>query len=424
MKKLLIGAICGIVATGALSAPVSAISLAPCPDDENRAECEKEQAELLQRIEAGEMATKGVGSQAGDAPTFVTELDESEQSVGLWVGKNFLLAGNNLTTSTDAKNGLLLVAGNNLQLKNQSEYGFIFGNIIKFSGQTERDLYVAGNSITLTSDAQIGRDVFVAGSELRVEGDLVGDLSVTADRVVIAKNVIIDGNVNIAAEAIEFGDNVQIGGKLVYNDDAKVSGVDGTAYSDLEVYHVEKVSAEARFAAVLYSKFLSIAGLFLAMALILAVYSKLHDKVEAEFTAGHFGTNLAVGLGALVIVPVVAIFALLTMVAAPIAIVVFLIYGIAVYLAQGFAGLWLGHFVIEELFKLKGNPFVEALVGIIILGLLALVPFVGVITGFVALALGLGLIIDCVRPHKNDHKANVRSAKVTKTAKTGKNTRK
>lgn len=418
MKKLIIGIICGVVATGALCTPASAIALEPCPKDENQAECEKEQAELLKRIEAGEMATKTVGGQV--EPTFIAELDDSGKSAGLWVGKNFLLAGNNLTTSADVKNGLLLVAGNNLQLKNQSEYGFAFGNIIKFAGQTERDLYVAGNSVTLTKDAQIGRDVFVAGSELRVEADLVGDLSVTADRVVIDDDVIIDGNVNIAAAVVELGDNVRIGGKLIYNDDAQVHGADGVAYSDLEVYHVEKVSAEARFAAALYAKFLSIAGLFLAMALILAVYSKLHDKVEAEYTAGHFGTNLAIGLGALVLVPVVAIFALLTMVAAPISIVMFLIYGIAIYLSQGFTGLWLGHMIIEKWFKLKGNPFVEALVGIIILGLLALVPFVGVITGFISLALGLGLIVNCIKPQKGD-KANKKSAKA---AKAGKATRK
>lgn len=385
MKKFLSIIICGILATGALGAPAVAASTPETVD-----------------------------------PTFVAELDESQQSVGLWAGKNFLLAGNNLTTATDVKSGLFFVAGNNLRLESDSEYGFVFGNIIKFSGSTERDLYAAGNAIVLTSDAEIGRDVFVAGSELRVETDLAGDLSVTADRVTFADGITVNGNVNISADTIEFGDDVVVAGKLVYNDSARVSGVDDVEFGEVEIYHVQEVSEEARFAAALYSKFLSIAGLFLAMALILAVYSKSHDKVRGEMTAGHFGTNLAIGLGTLVFVPVVAIFALLTMVAAPLGIVAFLIYGIAIYLAQGFTGLWLGHAILEKLLKLRSNPFLEALIGIVILGLLALVPFVGVITGFISLIFGLGLIVGCIKPRKDEKSAK----KLAKTTKTGKATKK
>lgn len=390
MKSFLSIIACGLLTASALSAPVAATS----------------------------SATDDVVDS-----TFSTELDESQQSIGLWAGRNFLLAGNNLTTSVDVQDGLLLAAGNNLRLESGSEYGFVFGNVIKFSGSTERDLYVAGNVVTLTKSAEIGRDVFVAGSELRVEADLAGDLSVAADRVVIDDDIVIDGNVNINADTIEFGDGVMIGGKLVYNDSANTNDIDSVTYDEVEVYHVQEVSEETRFATALYSKFLSIAGLFLAMALILAVYSKLHDQVQAEMTVGRFGTNLAIGLGTLVIVPVVAIFAVLTMVAAPLGVVAFLVYGIGIYLAQGFTGLWLGHVIIERLFKLKSNPFLEALVGIVILGLLALVPFVGVITGFISLIFGLGLIVDCIKPRKDDGNTK-KLVKTAKTAKTAKGTKK
>ncbi len=434
MKKLIPGIVCGIVAVSSLlCTPASALSLAPCPDDENKAECEARQEQLVKCwdkthdldtcSEEWQKQQEEKARKEADHATFVAELDDSEQSIGFWAGKSFLLAGNNLKSNTDVRNGLLLAAGNNLQLSGQSEYGFLFGNIIKFSGSTQRDLYIAGNGVTLASDAKIGRDVFVASGELRIETDLPGDLSVTADRLVINEGITINGNVNIDADTIVFGEDVTIGGKLVYNDSANVSGADQVAYGDIEIYHLQEVSAEAKLAAAFYSKFLSIAGLFLAMALILAVYSKLHAKIETETTPGRFGTNLAIGLGALIIVPVVAIFAMLTVVAAPLSIVALLVYGICVYLAQGFTGLWLGHIILEKLFKIKGNAFVEALLGIIVLGLLALVPVVGVITGFVSLALGLGLIVNCVRPRKDDDRTAQKAtkAKTSKAkAKTGK----
>ena len=406
MRKILYGAIGGLIATCALCAPAMAISLEPCPDDEYKAECEEKRAELLRRQEAGEPIPRSVGGNTGFGPTFVAETDESRRSASLWVGKSLLMAGNNLTTTTSVKNGLLLVAGNSLQLEGESEYGFVAGNIIRFAGATHADA------------AKIGRDVFVAGNELYVETDLTGDLSVTAERVVIKKGIAIDGNVNIDAENIEIGNDVTIGGKLIYNDSAHINDLANVSYGELETYHVEEISVEAGIVAAVYAKLFSIAGLFLAMVLIIAIYPRLHDKMQPESTANRFGVNLAIGCGTLVVVPMLVIVALLTIVAAPLGIIALIALLVAIYLAQGFAGLWLGHLILEKLFKLKSNAFVEALVGIIVLGALALVPFVGAVTGLLGMLLGLGLIISCIKPSKDDKgvKKLTKNTKSTKKA--------
>lgn len=409
MKKLFYGFVSAILASSMLYGSASALSLAPCPDDDQKAECEAQQAEILRRWEAGEPITKSVedgqtGTGADSStpaevpPTFVADLDDNQQAIGLWAGKNYLLAGNNLTVNTDAKTGLLLVAGNNLRLENQSEYGFVFGNVIKFAGQTERDLYAMGNLVTLVSNAKIGRDVFVASSELRVETNLPGDLSVTADKVILKDNITIAGNLNITADEIIFGNQVKTEGKLVYNDSARVTGLDQASIAAVETFHVEEPSATAQLTAAFYTKFLSIAGLFIIMALIIAFYPALHAKIRATEDASQFGIRAAFGLGVLAIVPVVAIFALFTIVAAPLSIILFVLYFVAIYLAQGFAGLWIGHIILEKLFKTKANAYLEALLGIALLGLLALIPFVGVLTGFLGLIFGLGFMLSCVKP--------------------------
>lgn len=333
-------------------------------------------------------------------PTFKVDLDESNEAVQLWAGKSLLLAGNNISSDVEATKGLMLVAGNMLQLNTKAEYGFVFGNVIDFTGQTSRDLYIAGNLITLKNAATIGRDVFVAGSSLTVETDLAGDLGVTADTVVF-KNVVIDGNVNIDAANVKFEGEVEIAGALTYNDSANVSGLEKVAYGSVEAYHVEEMNTAAMIVAEIYGKFLSVAGLFIVMAIIAALYPRLHEKVAKEATVNNFGADLAIGLGALVIVPAVALLSFFTVVAAPLGVILIALYMIAIYLAQGFAGVWLGHLILEKAFKGKGNIFAEAFLGILILGILALIPFVGVATGFVGMLLGLGLIIKCLKPQKN-----------------------
>lgn len=333
-------------------------------------------------------------------PTFVGEVDEQNDALRLWMGKNLLVFGNNLTHSVDTPAGFTMIAGNNLNLTSKSEYSFVAGNVVNYSGQTSRDFYAAGSIVTLARGANIGRNVFVAAASVTVESNLVGDLAATADTVEI-KDVTIAGNVNLSAANIKFTGNVKIAGALTYNEDANVSGLEKTTYGSLEVYEVVKADPAALFIAAVYGKIFSIASLFLVMALLCAIYPKLHQKIGAEASVNRFGIDLAFGFGTLLIVPVIAVLTFFTFVVAPIGILALAVYFIMIYLSQGFAGVWLGHLIMEKGFKSqKSNVFVEALIGITILGLVSLIPYLGQIVGFLSLLLGLGLILCCIKPTK------------------------
>lgn len=333
-------------------------------------------------------------------PTFATEVDESGENALLWVGKNLFIAGNNIKAETDAAEGLLFAAGNTLEFGSKSEYGFLAGNIINYTGETSRDLFIAGNYITLKQGARIGRDVYTASDTLVVETDLAGDLSSTTSTVEL-RDVKIAGNVNLTADNIKFTGDVEVAGALVYNETAEVSGLEHVQYGSIEVYEVVEVSAASRIAAAIYGKVVSVAALFITMAIIGAIYSKLHDKVTTEIDVNRFGIDLALGFGALLLIPMIAFFAIISFVAAPLGLILLALYIVMIYLAQGFAGIWLGHLIIEKGFKSKGNIFAEAFIGILLLGLLALIPYIGVITGFLGLLLGLGLILQCIKPSKD-----------------------
>lgn len=331
--------------------------------------------------------------------TFRAKVDDDQDIVEFWAGHNLVLAGNNVKSETSVEKGLLLAAGNTLKLDSEAEYGFIFGNMIDFTGRAKRDLFLAGNMLTLSREAKIERDVFAAGNELVVDTDIKGDLAVSAEKVVI-KNSKIGGNVNLDVAEVVFDGSVEIAGALTYNDNAEVIGLDNASYNSIEAYHVAEVSNAALVMAAIYGKILSVAGLFIVMAVLGAIYHKLHDKVAEQADANHTGMNMVAGLVVLAVVPIIALLLVMTVIGAPLAIILLALYVIAIYLAQGFAGVWLGHLIIEKVFKSKANIYAEAFVGILILGLLALVPYLGVATGFLGLVLGLGLIIQCIKPHK------------------------
>lgn len=332
-------------------------------------------------------------------PTFTVEVDNSSEDVRLKFGKNLLVAGGSVKTTPDTSNGLMFVAGNTLELASSAEYGFLAGNVVNYSGKTERDLFVAGNYITLREAAKIGRDVYVAGETLIVETDLVGDLSATAATVEL-RDVTINGNVNLTAENIKFAGNVEISGALVYNETAEVSGIERVSYGSVEVYEVPEVNPLAQLVTEIYGKIASVAALFIIIALICAIYPKTHDKIAKEADVNRFGIDVALGFGAMLLIPIVAVISFISFIAAPLGIIALALYVVMIYLAQGFAGVWLGHLIIEKGFKSKGNIFAEAFIGILILGVLSLIPYLGVITGFLGLLLGLGIMLQCIKPTK------------------------
>lgn len=423
MKKLIISLICGAVALGVAgvsSAPASALSLAPCPDDENKAACEARQAEIIRRWDKGESldtilrdleTTKNEDAKTEIAPTFAVDLEQDQRVVDFTAGHSRFLMGNNLTSNLENRTGLSFFFGNNLSLRPVTEYGVLFGNTINFSGETVRDLYIVGNTVTLSSEAKIGRDVFAAANILTVDTDVAGNLAVTSDTLTL-QDVKISGNLELEVAHLKIVGQVEVAGAFVYNDDADISGLERIKAANTSPYHLDEPDATAILIARVYSQIMSIVALFLAMVIICALFPRLHDKLAAETTVGRFGTNLAIGLGLLIAVPIIALFAFFTLVAAPLGIIAIALYLIAIYLAQGFTGAWLGHVIVEKLCKAKGNIFVEALIGIVIMGLLSLVPYLGAITGFLGLLLGLGLIFSSIKPAKKT--AKIKEAKQVK----------
>lgn len=349
-------------------------------------------------------------------------VSESDESAVVNVGKNIFLTGN--TLSDDSKtDDLVLAAGNSLNLGTSSEYSFIAGNVIKFGGETTKDIFVAGNMITLDDEAKIGRDAFVAGNSIALTTDLKGSLS-AAGNIVTLDNVTIAGNLNLSASRIVFKGDVKVAGKVVYNDDAEVSGLDNLTYGSLETYEDEE--AEVSLVMIWYAKLMSVISLFVVMIAVLAIWKHTPAKVAQVDDATKVARRLVAGLGALLLVPILALLAIMSYVLAPVGLVLILAYIIMIYVAQGFAGLWLGHLLLSKAFKLRSNAFVEAFVGILVLGVCALIPYLGILTGFFGLLLGLGLIVDCVKKDNASKAETPKDAKTLKAAddKSAKNAKK
>ena len=93
------------------------------------------------------------------------------------------------------------------------------------------------------------------------------------------------------------------------------------------------------------------------------------------------GQTLLVGLAGLVIVPVIAILAMITIVGAPLGLAILLVaWPAAAYAGYLVAGIWIGEWLIDrDSPKRRERPYLAAVVGLITLQILSIIPFLGAI---------------------------------------------
>ena len=327
------------------------------------------------------------------APTFAAE-EVADDAGAFWFGKNLLYAGNNVSVKNISR-GLLFAAGNNLQMSSESEYAFVAGNSISFSAVTEKDLFTAGNTIAITKDAKIGRDIFAGAYSFALEADIPGDVSVAASRITL-KDTTIKGNVNLDAEVITFQGEVKIDGTLSYNDDASVSGLTNVKYGKLETY--TPTSRTTTAGEIWLTKMMSVIGLFFTIAIIFLVFPRAKKSIAREATVQRFGVDLMLGIGFIVIVPLLSMLFLLSFFAVSTGIFLIGAYCLIFYLAKAFAGAWLGHVIVEKLCHCTLPMLLEALIGILAITCASMIPGFGLLVTTLTLILGAGLIIACLRP--------------------------
>jgi hypothetical protein len=110
---------------------------------------------------------------------------------------------------------------------------------------------------------------------------------------------------------------------------------------------------------------------------------------DAVKSGERYGAALGAGLVALILTPVVAFIACLTLVGIPLGIAGILLWALAMYGAQVFLGTWLGT-------KLMGEPsgtgatMGRLAVGLLIIHVAVVLPYVGGWIRFAVLLLGMG----------------------------------
>lgn len=313
--------------------------------------------------------------------------------VGLWVSPGYgdyrdffsagFKAGANVTVDADESvGGELIVTGANLNLGGDFREGLkAFGANVAVTGKVKEELLVAGANVNLSGI--FNDEVKAFGANVVLAGTFDKDVQVAAARVILAPTAVVKGDLDYTAAVLDRQPGSRVLGKLERKTEA---------FETEKVEHWREKGRKVGLAAGIIFWVVSTAGLILVGVLVKALFSSTSERAVSLISDSPWA-SLGVGLVFLVVVPVALIIAMITVVGIPAAIIAGLLYMVFVYVSRVFIGVWIGRKVMGVFKRGQVSSFFWPLImGIVILGLIGLIPFLGWLFRVFCLLMGLGAL--------------------------------
>lgn len=341
---------------------------------------------------------------------------EAQHLSGQLSGKQFVAGGEVFVDAT--VDGDLFAAGGDVALRGaRAEDLFAAGGFLSLydvtaadailaggqvdaSGRFDGDLIAAGGSVEVGPAAEVAGDALLAGGRVEIVGNVQGELRAAAAHIRISGKV--GGPASLAAERIVLGPGARIAGDVIYRAGEEIEIVEGAQVQGeitrrpMPGMGLELPGPLGLIFAAAFSWLGALIGMIALAAVLLAAFPRLLAGAADNIALRPWPT-LLVGVGLLIAVPIAAAIVMATLIGLPLGLVGLLLYGaalaagaVAVSLAIGRRLPWLG--ARHAAHVGYGLRLGRAAIGLLLLAVVGLLPFVGGLILFVATALGLGAL--------------------------------
>ena len=331
---------------------------------------------------------------------------------------NFFAAGN-LIMIEGTINGDVFVAGSSITIKGTVNgdvfaagssvevLGTIKGNLravgsdIRVLGKVDRNILAAAANLIVDQGAVVGGNITCAGSTLLLQGSVGSEVNAAAQNITIDSS--IGGDVNLRLDTknkkgqLSVLDNAKISGNLNYKalsqaeikPGAKISGK--INYTPLSVpKNQQKVkTAFQRFG--WFVRGFGLLSLFLAGLVLIYLLPKTTERIY-QMMKGKGWSDLGIGLIGFIVVPVAGVLLLFTVIAIPLVLMSWALFMIALYFSKAMVAIAVGKWLAER-FNWKLHSILHLLLGLVIVFLVSLVPFVGALVIWLAVLWAFGALL-------------------------------
>jgi cytoskeletal protein CcmA (bactofilin family) len=315
------------------------------------------------------------GTQEGDLVAFANSLKIAGEVTGdvVFFGQTFLLTG---TIGDSAR---------------------IWAQDITVEGTIDGDLIAGGATVLIASGGHVTGSVNAYGGEVTVDGTIDGALSATSGQVSIRGHIGKDAA--IRCDQLQLDPEARIGGNLSYESrrPLELQGK-GTVAGRVDFLPKLVKENESLFSAgrVFWHLFLLV-GSFLLGVVALALFGRPSQRI-IETVGTDTLRSAGIGFLTIVVVPTAAVFSCILIVTIPLAIIVILLWLIAVLLlAKLPVVVWAGRWILRRLGRPAPSTYGSLALGLVLFYLVFQIPYIGWIVWLVCVFLGLGAIVIGVR---------------------------
>lgn len=301
--------------------------------------------------------------------------------------------GNEITSNNTTK-GIEALFGYDVNFNGNSDYALVLGNNININGNINNDAFVFGSVVNINDNSNINRDLVIFGSEVKINGDISRDVTIYAMSVVINGN--ITGNLTINAENIDINEaNI---GTLSYNKDAIVD-IDDNAEIN-ETILTDEIFTEQTMVDKIMNFIINLISslvFFTVICLIIpSLFKRINNKNENIDTLGFFSL-FGFGALSLILIPAISLLLFSFVFTIPLALLLLALFIIAICVSTFFAGYLLGFVIWKKIMKKEDNPLIIGLIGLSILSILTSIANIGIVFSFIAVIIGMGIILQQFR---------------------------
>jgi len=275
-------------------------------------------------------------------------------------------------------NGSIMAAGGTININGEVTHAVrVAGETLNVGNIVGEDLLAAGNKFNLANTAEIGDDLLLGARNARIEGLVKGDINGGVESLTIASTAIIKGKLTYLSE-----------NEANIHSDAQIMGT---------ITHKLYIIKESLTAGIRLGLWWKIIGflMILVLGIIIILFAPKRVKAVTESIRTRPWASLGWGILILIATPIAAGIACITIIGLPLGLITLTLYTIAIYLTQLFAGLLIGQLIIGSFRGVENKAaLVGALaLGLVILSLLRLIPYLDFFIGLATVLFGLGAML-------------------------------
>ncbi len=272
----------------------------------------------------------------------------------------------------------------------------LFGNYVSIDGNIGHNVVCFGNEIGIGEKSIIARDLTAGGNKITVDGTVKGNVKIDGSSVIISGN--IEGNADITTENLIIIPPAQISGYLHYTSPKEASIEPGANILGGLEWNLPKEGDkdEEKDQFTVFSLILRFVlfGMALITGLVMIFLFREHTRESVLQIENNFWVTLAIGCLSFIVFTAGALVLMILIVFIPIAIFLICLGLVLFYVGKIYLSILVGRKLLALLSHGRNHAIGwELLLGLIILSLLFLVPYLGCLVYIFAFLIGIGAAI-------------------------------